>query len=577
MNSFKLFRSYFVILVVGLSAFLLVSCGDSSDSYNNEISAETLENIARVLWMTEVDPKAFPADIIEKLQSSKNSEKAFGERFRYLLEDMKANPDSFTPSYTDLYETFTDYSEKLTPHENYALASNLGMEASRGHAELPTQIAFSFPEDDRPWWEYQAGWHFFVGSVFAANGKEYGIEFMFWQTSILPETIARELGLTPIENQVLEMHLAVTPAGGRHYRAKPYIVAGTTGLIGFSSAPFHYTLGNNSMRSLQADSLFPIEIKAWGLDNTQGTPIEMEINITLNQAKPYMLNGDCGLDPSCGGVGTIYYSVTNLPVDPENSWIMLDGQKIELTGGKLWYDHQWGSNPSATNPRVDVLRAAQNLEEKQPDGWEWIAVMFDDDTEFSLSVPKTNDNKKFYMQTGPQPPGEMLAKANGMYNDENGNYTAVTGTIRVTEWLKSTISHDQYMATDTWYPNQVEVTMDEAGVPENKRQFTLIQIVNTGQVGWFAPGWQYSEGAVYVEASDGTLIGRGFLELTGYADFRKQLLHIAGLPENQEMMELLDIRLPSDELVLESEIFLAIPENKEKLQKVLSTCRGRNF
>ncbi len=574
---FKLSRSILLVLLFGLSVLLLLNCSGSSDSDHNGISAETLENIARVLWMKEVNWNAIQKAVGEKLNNPKNSEEDFGARFRYLLDDMKANPDSFTPSYTDLYETVARYSDKLTPHQNYALASNLGMEASRGHAELPTEITFSFPEDDRPWWGYQAGWHFFVGSVFGANGEEYGIEFMFWQTSILPETIAVELGLSPIENQVLEMHLAVTQAGDRHYRAKPYIVAGTTGLIGFSSSPFHYTLGKNSMRSLQADSLFPIELQAWGLDNTQGIPIEMEINITLNQAKPYMFNGDCGLDPSCGGVGTLYYSVTNLPVDPDKSWIMLDGEKVELTGGKLWYDHQWGSNPSATNPRVDVLRAAQNLEEKQPDGWEWIAVMYDDDTEFSLSVPKTNDNKAFFMQTGPEPPGEMLAKVDGMYNDENGNYTRVTGTMRVTEWLKSTVSHDQYMATGTWYPNQVEVTMDKAGVPENKRQFTLTQIVDTGQVGWFAPGWQYSEGAVYVNDSNGVLVGRGFLELTGYADFRKQLLRIAGLPETQEMMELLDIRLPSDELVQESTEFLVIPENAGKLAETLSTCRGRNF
>lgn len=574
--SSKMFRVLFLSVTYVVLSLLCFGCGDSSKTDEKSlVNSETLENIARVLWMRDVDSGAFPSEVNEKLNSYKNSEKAFGERMLYLLEDMKANPDSFTPSYTDLYDTFAQYTDKLTPHQNYAMASNLGMEASRGHQELPSDITFSFPEDDRPWWEYQAGWHFFVGSAFADNGQEYGIEFMFWQTAILPQTTAKELGLTPIENQVIEIHLAVTPAGDRHYRAKPYIVAGTTGLIGFSSSPFHYTLGNNSMRSLNADSLFPIELKAWGIDNTRGTSVEMEINVNLNQAKPYMLNGDNGLDPSCGGVGTIYYSVTNLLVDPENSWLMLDGKKVKLTGGKLWYDHQWGSNPSATNPRVEVLRAAQNLEPKDPDGWEWIAVMFDDDTEISLSVPKTNANKEFYMQTGSEPPGEMTEAANGLYNDESGNYSPVKGSIRVTKWIKSTVSHDQYIATNTWYPNRVEVTMETESIPDGKRRFTLVPIVEGGQVGWFAPGWQYSEGAVYIEAPDGTLLGRGFLELTGWADFRKQLLLIAGLPETEEMMELIDVRLPSEKLIQESMDFLSIPENAEKLNETLSQCRGR--
>jgi len=72
-------------------------------------------------------------------------------------------------------------------------------------------------------------------------------------------------------------------------------------------------------------------------------------------------------------------------------------------------------------------------------------------------------------------------------------------------------------------------------------------------------------------------MGRGFLELTGWADYRKQLLRIAGLPETDVMMGLIDVRLPSEGLVQESIEFLSIPENAAKLQSVLATCRGRNF
>lgn len=551
-----------------------VNANDGQNPVN--LSQETIENIARVLWMRDIDPSQFSDELVATLNSCQNSETGFGMRMWHLLKDMKANPDSFTPSYADLFDIFAGYSPSLTPHQAYAMVTCLGMEASRGQKELPQDIAFTFPKDDRPDFEYQAGWHFFVGSVFGDDGEEYGIELMFWQYSLLPFGMAAELGLTPLENQFLEMHLAVTRAGDRHYRAKPYIVAGTTGLIGFSASPFNYYMGKNYMRSWQKDSLFPIRLRAWGLDKTQPKPVEMEIDITVDQAKPYMLNGDRGLDPSCGGVGTLYYSVSNLPVDPTRSWLKLDGKKVGLTGGKLWYDHQWGSSPSATNPRVDVLRAAQNLKAQEPDGWEWIAVMFDDNTEFTLSVPKTNANKPFYMQTGPEPPGEMTAAANGLYNDQNGAYGPAAGFVRVKEWRKSTVRHDQYQATDTWYPNLVEVTLNTGDIPDDKRQFTLIPIVQSGQEGWFAPGWQYSEGAVYVKAPDGTLLGRGFLELTGYADFRKQVLNIAGMPETEEMMELIEIRSPSPALVLESKNFLAIPENAARLAQTLAECRGRN-
>ena len=149
----------------------------------------------------------------------------------------------------------------------------------------------------------------------------------------------------------------------------------------------------------------------------------------------------------------------------------------------MWYDHQWGSSPSATNPRVEVLRAAQNLKEMEPDGWEWIAVMFDDNTEIALSVPKRNVNKDFYMQTGENPPGEMTAEAYGKYMDQSGEYGDITGSILVTEWIRSTVSHGEYEATNTWYPNRVEINIDTEAVPEDRRNFVLIPIVDSGQGG----------------------------------------------------------------------------------------------
>ncbi|MCB2189262.1 MAG: ATP-binding protein [Deltaproteobacteria bacterium] len=567
-------RCGFGWLAVLLGLALVGSGAARADGPSYDLSPETLENVARVLWMKDVDPAAFPQDVAWDLAAWKNSESAFGQRMRYYLNYMKDNPDSYTPSYADVFDTFLQYSDSLTPHQSYALSTSVGVESSRGHQELSPDKVFSFPQDDAPQFEYQTGWHFFVGSVFSDTGQEYGVEYMFWHYSLLPEDLASQLGLTPLENQVVEMHLAVTPAGGKMYRAKPYVVAGTTGLVDFGEEPFNYRLGNNYMRALQGDGTFPLELKAWGLDETTDDTVEMEIDLTLNQAKPYMLNGDEGFAPCCGGVGTLYYSVPNLPIDPAKSVIKLNGETIHLDHGKLWYDHQWGSSPSPVNPRDESLRAMQNLSPREPDGWEWIAAMFDDNTEIALSVPKRNKFKEFYMQTGDGPPPDMTAEANGLYMDENGEYRKITGSITVTDWLKSTVSHGQYEATNTWYPNFVEVTLDTGDLPADKQRFNLRPIVDSGQVGWFAPGWQYSEGAVYLEDPAGNDLGRGFLELTGWADYRGQVLDLAGIPRTQANMEFLDLRDPSDELVAESLYYLAQPENQKKLQEALAKCRG---
>lgn len=561
--------------LLALAPPFMITCSGSSGTRYPRLEAETYENIARVLWMDKFNPAEIPPEIAALLQSDKNSPKAFGNTMRYRLDELLANPDSFTPDYTLRYNTLKAYAEKISPHQAYALNSMLGLDSSRGYQELPKDITFSFPLDDRPQFEYQNGWHFFVGSAFTESGDEYGIQLMFWQISVLPPQMAEKAGLSTMENQMCEIHVAISKAGDRHYRAKPYVVAGTTGLISFSANPFNYVIGKNFMRSLRPESLFPIRLRAWGRDDTQSNSVQIEFDLTLNQTKGYILNGDHGLAPSCGGIGTLYYSVPNLQIDPARSVLSINGQKARLSSGKFWYDHQWGTGfiPGG-NPRTEVIRAANRLETPGPEGWDWLPVQFDDNTELTLSALHTKENASFYGQTGPEPPGTMIAACNGSYIDASGNYRSVDGHIHVTQWIKSTVSHGQYMATNTWYPNRVEVILDTAFVPENRRVFTMIPIVDTGQEGFFANGAQYSEGAVYIVDPSGTKIGRGFLESPGYADARNQILQIAGLPQTDEFRKFVSPPEITDELKAACVAFLSDPINQALFKKEFASCRG---
>ena len=540
------------------------------------LDAETRENIAGVLWLDEYNPAEIPPEIIALLGSEKNSPKAFADRARYRLDDLLANPDSFTPDYSAWYNTLKSYATtELSPHQAYAFNSLLGLDSSRGYQELPKEITFSFPEDDRPFFEYQNGWHFFVGSAFTDSGEEYGIQLMFWQVSMLPPQMAEKAGISTIENQMVEIHLAISRAGDRHYRSVPYVVAGTTGLIAFSASPFNYVVGKNFMRSKRSGSLFPIQLRAWGKDYTRSEPVPIEIDLTLNQTKGYMLNGDQGLAPSCGGIGTLYYSVPNLRIDPANSVVRIDGREARLSNGKFWYDHQWGTGFSpGGNPRCEAIRAAKNLDAVEPEGWDWLPVQFDDDTEFGLSAMHGKENASFYYQTGSEPPGIMTVACAGTYVDASDNHSPVEGHIQVTEWIRSTKSFGQYMATNTWYPNRVEVVMDTAIIPENRRVFTMVPIVDNGQQGFFASGVEYSEGAVYIEDPNGARIGCGFLESPGYADFRSQMLRNAGLPVTEEMLKFVSPVEISAELKAASSAFLSDPKNQALLAQALSECRG---
>lgn len=540
----------------------------------DRLDEETKDNITKSLWMHEFNVEELSDEVIKKLENEKNSNESFGERMQYLLRERIKNPDSFTPSYKNVYETLIKHSKSLSPHQVCAMTLFLGMDSSKGYKAIPAKADFKIPQDDAPQWDYQLGWHFIVGSCIGENGKEYGVQFMFWQYALLPPDIARHFGLSDIENQFVELHLAVSEAGGKHYRSKPIAIAGTTGLIDFSDNPFDYTLGKNKIKSLSEDSIFPMQIKGRGFDLNPDSPSEIEVDITLTQTKEYLLQGKDGCDPCCGGVGTLYYSVPNLRVDPDRSVLRINDEEVSLKNGKFWYDHQWcnGMLP-AGNPRVKVLRAANNMNKKAAGGWDWFMAQFKGDRELTMASIHSHEMMQFLNQTGPNPPETMEAEVSGKYVDKESNSKKIKGTLRVTEWIRSERSQDPdlYPVTNVWYPQRWEFSFGK-DVPEDIRNFVMIPIVSGGQSGFFANGLHYSEGAVYLRDPEGNSIGRGFAESTGYADPIINRLKLAGLPATEEMRNKLEIPEPSSFLKLISSLYILWPSNKSKLEKLLTNC-----
>ena len=540
----------------------------------DKLDEETKDNIAKALWMREFNNEEISDELFKGFESEKNSNENFGDRMQYLLREKINNPDSFTPNYKNVYETLIKHSSSLSPHQAYAMTFFLGMDSSKGYKAIPGKADFKLPQDDAPQWDYQLGWHFIVGSCMGDNGKEYGVQFMFWQYALLPPEIAKHFGLSDIENQIIELHLAVSEAGGEHYRSKPILIAGTTGLVDFKNNPFDYTFGKNKIKSLSEDSTFPMQIKGWGVDLDPDSPSEIEVDITLTQTKEYLLQGKDGCDPCCGGVGTLYYSVPNLRVDPDKSTLRINEEEIALKSGKFWYDHQWcnGMIP-AGNPRVKVLRAANNMNEKAAGGWDWFMAQFKGNRELTMASVHSHDMLQFLNQTGPNPPKIMEAEVSGKYIDENNNSKKIKGQIKITEWIRSVKSQDPdlYPPTNTWYPQKWEFSFGE-DIPEDIRNFVMIPIVSGGQSGFFGNGLHYSEGAVYLKDNEGNSLGRGFAESTGYADPILNRLKLAGLPATEEMRDKLEIPQPSTFLKLISTLYILWPSNKSKLKKLLTNC-----
>lgn len=547
----------------------------------------TLQNIAQALWMKEYDAAKIPPQLLRRIESAANSEAAYAERFLLRLQQLEDSQLSFVPGRTERYALLRQHlrqAKAMSPREFYASCLFLGPESNTGYAPVPLDPQFTFPQIDLPQLQHQLGWHFFVGNFTDGGGQHYSVELMFWQYALLPPPLAAELGLSDIDNQSLEMHLAICdPQTGLQYRANTVVVAGTTGLVEVQADPFAYRIGRNAIEGLDAGgSLFPVRLQARGWDMGKPTDVEFAIDISLDNPKGYFMQGDAGCSPSIDGLGTLYYSASLLKLRPgAANAISIDGKRIELTGGSMWYDHQWtaGFMPKGGAEHA-VLRAAGNLAPAPPGGWDWFEVQFQaglapdlPEVQMTISALHSLDNDKFYWQTGPAAPGPMTARFNGKYIDGGNATTDLSGTMTVTAWVKDDTSPNPavYPATDTWYPAHYHFAIDQS-VPQRVRAFTLEPLIATGQSGFFGTGLQYTEGGAIARDLGGVEIGRGFAEGTNWAHTADTVVRAAGLAPGAQTRALLDPVPASSQLVAQSMAY--VKANAEELQAILAAARG---
>ncbi len=535
------------------------------------LDPETKDAVSRALWTTNITADQIPAEVLEQIIGPKNSNAAFGARVGARILELIAEPASFVQSYAPRYERLLSVSESLTAHQAYLVGDLIGLEGSRGYSQLPAVADFQFPRRNAIDLQSQVGWYFFVGSATAEDGQEYGIELMFFRRALVPPHIAAAFGISDVENQMVELHFAVAKAGERHYQAKPILVAGTTGLLTFEGDKLGATMGRNSITSGAGDSIYPIRLQGWGQDDGEIEPVQFSIDLTFTSGKDYLLQGDDGCSPCCDGVGTLYYSIPGLALDPDTSTLTIDGEQVRLREGTFWFDHQWGM--LAAVPQSEVLRAANNLTPAAPAGWDWFQAQFTGGEVITAYSIHSNDYLPFYHQTSSTPPDTMTVTLTAKYMDLDQVTHSVTGTLSIDEWILSvdTPSPEIYPPTYTWYPNQWHFSFGD-DVPEALREFTMHPIVSTGQSGFFAGGAQYSEGAVYLLGPNDEDLGRGFAESVGYAQTLPNVLRLVGIDANAENMTLFGGNPPQPGLVLASQAYVFL--NQQELTDVLGTCLG---
>lgn len=351
--------------------------------------------------------------------------------------------------------------------ERSELSALLNAESNVGFAMAMEPRTFVFPRDHGPHPEFRNEWWYMTGNLDATDGRRFGFELTFFRFALAPELPESESAWRT--NQVYVAHLALTDADGQQFFVAERFSRGALGLAGARSSPLRVWIDDWEIAATDVDA----ETENWRL---QASDDDFALSLQLVAGKAPVLNGVNGLSQKSAEAGnaSYYYSITRWQTDGQ---VRLGNDEFTVSG-LSWLDREWSSSALASDQQ----------------GWDWFALQLSDGSELMFyRLRKTDGSQDVF---------------------SGGTWVTSDGTSRHISGDRISIS-----ATKTWsspeggtYPSSWEIRFPESGlalevvpVMDDQELFTTVR---------------YWEGAVDVTGTrdDIEITGRGYVELTGYAD-----------------------------------------------------------
>jgi predicted secreted hydrolase len=205
----------------------------------------------------------------------------------------------------------------------------------------------------------------------------------------------------------------------------------------------------------------------------------MAIDLRLEPGKSPTDQGVDGVSQKGDEIGNAshYYSLTRMPT---SGTLVVDGLPIQVQG-LSWMDHEFGTS---------VLEKGQT-------GWNWFALQLDDGTDLMLYEFKRAD-------------GRRDRHSSGSLVDDGGRRTR----LDMKEFSLDPRRYWKSVRSGAAYPISWHISVPSQAIDLQVRAAISDQELVTGRSGVI-----YWEGAVTVEGMRGRnpVLGRGYLEMTGYA------------------------------------------------------------
>jgi predicted secreted hydrolase len=344
----------------------------------------------------------------------------------------------------------------------YADDYELLRSSPEGYSKVVSGRALQFPEDHLPHEDYRIEWWYLTANLESDTGEQYGIHWTLFRQSMNPNKNPGGWS----SNQVWMAHAALSKPDSHVYEER--FARGGIGQAGVN---------------LEPSGDFSAWMDNWSLKGTSASPLpgvlaftvqDIGISLDLDARTPWVLQGNNGYSQkSEQGQASYYYSQPHIDVV---GTLSEQGQDVRLTG-KAWLDREWSSQPLAPD---------------QP-GWDWLSIHLDDGYALMIYRLRQSSGKDWYSGTWVSPEGV----SESLMPDD-----LVFEPLATTEIKTGENKH-------RGLPLAWRVVL-----PKQNRQWS-IQASSSDH--WLNTAFPYWEGPVVVtDVSSGAMVGKGYLELTGY-------------------------------------------------------------
>lgn len=321
-------------------------------------------------------------------------------------------------------------------------------------------MAMEFPRDFGSHSEFRTEWWYVTGWLTTAEGGPLGFQITFFRTR--PDIDERNpSAFTP--RQLLVAHCALSdPARGRLWQDQRMRRAG----LGLAQA---------------ASGDTQVWIDDWRLERKGGSyqarvaADGFGLALDLTPTRAPLENGQAGLSrkgPSPRSA-SYYYSIPHLKVTGS----VMRGGKSEAVSGEAWFDHEWSS---------DYL-------DTEAVGWDWIGIDLDDGGALMA-----------FRIRGPH--GETRWAGGTLAGPDGSARSLEPGDVDFTPGRRWVSPRTGISYPVTWRVRAGTAEFDLDPLMDDQENDTRL---TTGAIYW--------EGAVRA-LKGGRIVGRGYLELTGYGE-----------------------------------------------------------